>query len=214
MALVAFDVDDTLYLERDYVASGFGAVGAQLGRPDVAAACLELFAAGVRGDTFDRALRRCGLEPSAVRIAEVVRVYREHVPAIALAADARSCLDRLAGRAFLGVITDGPAASQRAKITALGLDARVDRAIVTADLGEGRGKPDPLAYVLLEEAAGELGAACAYVGDNPAKDFRAPAERGWVTVRIRRPGGLHAHVPSGADVQHEITDMDALESLL
>ena len=29
-----------------------------------------------------------------------------------------------------------------------------------------------------------------YVADNPVKDFAAPRQLGWVTVRVRRPCGL------------------------
>ena len=50
----------------------------------------------------------------------------------------------------------------------------------------------------------------AYVADNPQKDFAAPLQLGWLTVRIRRPGSLHEGVISGSDVQAELITLDGL----
>ena len=57
-------------------------------------------------------------------------------------------------------------------------------------------KPHPRAFADFERLSGRPAAECAYVADNPAKDFRAPHERGWTTVRVVRTGGLHAAEPS------------------
>ena len=61
---VVFDIDDTLYLERDYVRSGFRAVGEHVARStgvdgfsDLAFA---LFEQGLRGHIFDETLLRLG----------------------------------------------------------------------------------------------------------------------------------------------------------
>jgi putative hydrolase of the HAD superfamily len=35
-----------------------------------------------------------------------------------------------------------------------------------------------------------------YVADNPVKDFTAPKQLGWITVRVRRPGVLHYDQPN------------------
>lgn len=218
MRCLVFDVDDTLYRERDYVRSGFAAVGAyaerEHGVEGLEAACWELFESGVRGSTFDRALTALGGAPDPALVAELIAVYRAHEPRIALPGDARSCLERWRGRAFIGLVTDGPAASQRAKIAALGLDAYVDRAIVTSELGDDAGKPDPRAFALLETASGAAGPDCCYVADNPAKDFGGPRSLGWRTVRLRRAGGLHAAAPSGPDVDREIVTLDELDNAL
>jgi putative hydrolase of the HAD superfamily len=53
-----------------------------------------------------------------------------------------------------------------------------------------------------------------YVADNPIKDFAGPRRLGWRTVRIRRPGGLHADLPSGDDVEQEIASLDELSERL
>jgi putative hydrolase of the HAD superfamily len=213
---VVFDVDDTLYLERDYVRSGFAAVGAMVrGRWAVegfADRAWRLFEAGERGNIFDRALAECALAGGPDVIESLVACYREHRPAIRLHDDARACLDRLVRRFAIAGLTDGPSQSQHAKVDALGLAVWLTPIVITGDLGPGRGKPDPAGFRLIEETTGAHGGSCVYVADNPDKDFIAPRLLGWRTVRIRRPGGLHALRPSGDDVDREIETLDAVES--
>ncbi len=209
---VVFDVDDTLYLERDYVRSGFRAVDAHLREHHGTAGFFErawaAFERGLRGRTFDEVLPQLGLSPDHELIAELVDVYRRHRPQIDLLPDARAALDaaRQAGWA-VAVVTDGPRASQSAKVEALGLSRWAEPVVLTAALGEGFGKPHPRAFRLVEERTGCRGAQCVYLADNPHKDFAGPKGLGWRTVRLRRPGGLHVAAPGGADVDEVWEDL-------
>ena len=64
---VIFDLDDTLYLERDFARSGFVAAGdwlrGEIGSAGLTEVCQEMFEAGRRTRIFDEALetarRRC-----------------------------------------------------------------------------------------------------------------------------------------------------------
>jgi putative hydrolase of the HAD superfamily len=216
--VVVFDVDDTLYLERDYVRSGSRAVGdwaaKNLGIRGFADLAWAAFEDGVRGTILDTALTGCGVEPGRELVGRMVEVYRTHVPAIALIPDAAECLRRLSGRVRMAVVTDGPLQSQRAKVQALGLEALVDLVILTEELGAGFGKPSPRAFELVEEQLAASGERCVYVADNPAKDFDGPALRGWRGIRIRRTAGLHRDVPSGPAVSLELPDLRALPDAL
>src|SRR6266436_3783313 len=99
---VVFDLDDTLYLERDYVRSGFAAVGewvrTQFGLTSFAERAWNLFQEGFRRNIFDLALEEISLPASSETIKKMVRVYRSHVPDIRLAEDAVCCLEALRGR--------------------------------------------------------------------------------------------------------------------
>ncbi len=207
------DLDDTLFLERDYVLSGLRAVGEHVatayGRPGFGDVAVGLFEAGVRGDTFNRALAEVGLPADDATIHRLVGVYRRHTPAIGLAPDAGRLIPRLRGR-YVGVVTDGPLESQRAKALAVGAPRWSSAVIYTAELGPGFGKPHPRAFEMHQVAAGREGAACVYVADNPSKDFAGPKSLGWATVRIRRPGSLHAALPSGDLADLEIATLDEL----
>ena len=193
-----FDLDDTLYLERDYVVSGFNAVGQWaaewLSIPDFTERCLILFERGRRGDIFDSILRECGQVATPQLVAGLVELYRAHSPEIKMAPDAEQVLTQIHRCWPIAIITDGPVLSQTRKCKALGL-ASIARPLVLTDiLGDGFRKP--------HKAAFEYVASCVeakqfvYVADNPAKDFTAPKQLGWITVRVRRPGGLHYDQPN------------------
>jgi putative hydrolase of the HAD superfamily len=216
--LAVFDIDDTLYLERDYVRSGFTAAGAwartELGVADFGDRAWAAFEAGVRGRIFDEVLDACGVRDDASVVPRLVDVYRSHAPAIELLDDVSTWLAARPVDVAMAVVTDGPRASQLAKAAALGLEGWADPVVITEDLGPGRAKPHPAAFACVEAATGLAGAACAYVADNPAKDFAGPRTRGWRTVRVRRVGGLHAAVASGDDVDAEVTDFTTLDEAL
>jgi putative hydrolase of the HAD superfamily len=217
-AVVVFDIDDTLYLERDYVRSGFRAVGAwarrSLGVPDLADRAWSAFETGVRATIFNEVLAGAGVEATPELLARMVACYREHEPDITLLADARAALDAAALAGPVAVITDGPLASQSAKARSLGLATWSQTMILTESLGPGFGKPHHRAFELVEERLGVSGEQCTYIADNPAKDFVAPRARGWATIRVRRPRGLHYGVDGGDDIDHEVADMADLMTLV
>lgn len=210
---VVIDLDDTMFLERDYVKSGFDAVGAFLASHDgiegFAAAAWEHFEQGLRGNTFDVVLTELDVKPSADLVAKLVEVYRSHEPKIEMLPDARAAIDRLRPAATLAVITDGPLESQQAKARAMGAPEWAELIVYTAEFGAGFSKPHARAFELVEQVTGAHGASCSYLADNPTKDFVAPRALGWHTVRVRRSASLHASIDSGADVDAEVVDVAA-----
>ena len=212
--LVAFDMDDTLYLERDYVRSGFAAVGEwkrrELGVQDLGDRAWAAFEAGVRGRIFDEVLDACGVRDDASVVPRLVDVYRSragHRVARRRARVAGGSADRRGPRRG----HRRPLASQRAKAAALGLAGPTPSSTPRRWGPAGATAPGGLRGV--EAATGLAAAACAYVADNPGKDFTGRG-RGWRTVRVRRAGSLHAGTGSGDDVGAEITGFEALDGAL
>lgn len=211
---VVFDLDDTLYLERDFALSGFRAVGeavqARHGVAGFGDHCTADFHGGRRGDIFNRALAQFGLA-GALDVPALVEIYRGHAPDIALCPDALRWLD-LHGGGF-GLITDGPEAMQRGKIEALGLERRIGLLIPTGQWPDGFCKPHARAFELAEA---EAGGPCVYVADNAAKDFVTPNRMGWLTVQLLRPERVHpGHAPDALhEAQVRITDLDQLDAVL
>ena len=218
MPALIFDLDDTLYPERDYVLSGFAAVAswieAQAG-PDAGrthAELAELFDGGAKRDAFDRWVSS-RLLPEAISASTMVGVYRDHNPIIELEPRTRALLIDLRRRHKLGLVTDGRADVQRRKIEALGAAELLDAVVVTAELGVGFSKPHPAAY---RAAIGRLGVEAAdtvYVADNPVKDFIGARSVGMASVRLRRPDGIYAELEP-VSREHapdfEITDLQHL----
>jgi putative hydrolase of the HAD superfamily len=215
---VVFDIDDTLYLERDYVRSGLQSVARLLDQrglaPDFFAVGWEAFEHGVTGRLFDEALARCGVPAGSSLVAELVNCYRNHTPEIRLLADAASTVAALHGHTRLAVLSDGPLASQRAKSKALGIQHWAEVVVLTARFGEGWSKPSPTAFEFVERQLSVAPEWCAYVADNPRKDFVAPSARGWQTIRIRREGSLHQAIESGEDVDLEVRELSPLVAAL
>lgn len=202
---VVFDLDDTLYLERDYARSGFAAVGfwAQArGIDGVSESCWELFCKGVRGSIFNDALAECGVAADRELVDAMVAVYRSHRPNLVLAPDAEPALTKLADAGVqLAMLTGGPIESQQAKITALNLQTRFHPLVLSGQWGVEYDKPNTRAFIELERLTGLSGSSLTYVADNPAKDGPPAAARGWRFDRIRRLQSLHETVASQSPVR-------------
>ena len=181
-----FDLDDTLYLERDYVYSGFRAVAQAFGDDAIADKLIRLFAED-RKNVYQRAgfsneeCQRC------------ISVYREHLPAICLSDAVKETLSVLRARdCRIGIITDGRPQGQRNKMQALGLGAMVDAVVITDELGgEMFRKPNPAAFQKMKQILGLDYSEMVYVGDNPVKDFVAPLMLGMHACWLRNPDGLY-----------------------
>lgn len=216
--VLVFDLDDTLYLERDFAFSGFDAIDAYLqsrfGEKYVSKTCHRLFEAGVRGSIFDRALQQCGLDAGQEIIGKLVTIYRSHIPVIAACADVQRFLASNKNRR--AIITDGPADTQKAKISALGIKQKFGLIVATGDLPAGMGKPHQRAFEDVMGWSGADGASHVYIADNPAKDFIAPHLLGWRTVQIDRPAKIHSSDPPSPDcaAQMRINSFDELPRAL
>lgn len=218
---VVFDLDDTLYPERDYALSGFRAAArwaeAELGIAGLDADMTRLLDAGHLGQLFGMALAQRKPDHAPEHLQGLLAAYRDHEPVLTLFPDAAAVLDHLAGRVKLGLITDGHHPTQMTKVRALALAPRFAEIVYTQALG-GRAyhKPHPRSYEIVEAALGRPGDRFVYVGDNPSKDFVTPNARGWTSVMIERPGRIHAgaQVAAGGAPQHTVRALTELPALL
>lgn len=223
---VAFDLDDTLYLERDYVRSGFravaeDAVGETSVPSDEAFRFLwDRFLAGARGRSFNDLLAEYPEIAARRGVSDLVRVYREHKPVIDYLPGAEALLQELQGLGVpLAVITDGPLASQAAKAEALGVARYADPVVLTDAWGQDFWKPHVRAFEHVAERFGLPHDRLVYVGDNPLKDFHAPTALGWRSVRLRLSGQVrekleHDAVPPTYEVGSVAELREALLGLL
>ena len=205
---IVFDLDDTLYAERDYVHSGYQAVQealAQMPRsspqcPHAAQWLWGRFQQGQAAGAFDALSDEYGLGLSPAEISALVTAYRNHRPTIRPYGGAAAMLGRFHELAPLGLLSDGFMPAQQLKLDALKLGRFFDAVVFTETLGANREfwKPAPQGFEAISKQLGAAGADCAYVSDNPAKDFVAPNALGWRTIQFLRPaqGQLHIHKPA------------------
>lgn len=218
LRVIVLDLDDTLYLERDFCRSGFIAAGLWLqerhNRPGLARIAMTLLDEGHRGNIFDLALPQVGLPPTPKLVQALVDIYRNHEPKISLAPDATSLLSAPIADCAFALLSDGSLHVQKRKIAALRLcEYSVHPVVCTDAFGRAFWKPHPRGYEYIERAFGLPGDRFVYVADNPAKDFVVPRARGWRSVQIRRAHQLHARLPPAKNGDADVV-IESFEELL
>ncbi len=220
---VVFDLDDTLYDEVEYCRSGFAAVAKFLaggeGVPaagNIFAALWNQFMAGNRSKTFNAALDELGIKYDKQRIAELVGIYRNHVPAITLPPDSEEVLRKLRAKYTLGLLTDGFLPAQQLKVQALGIEKYFESIVYTEQLGRESWKPSAAGFEKILRDMGARPENAVYVADNEQKDFIAPNRLGLATVQLLRPARIHTPgcAAPGAAAHHVIGQIGELPGLV
>jgi putative hydrolase of the HAD superfamily len=206
--IVAFDLDDTLYPEQEFVESGFRAVAQALHQrfridEDEAVAVMRasLEQRG-RGTQFDDVLTAFGLS-GRQSVGELIKVYRHHSPSISLPSESVTALERLTPRP-LYVVTDGHKIVQQNKIDALGLAPWLRHAYITHRYGVKNRKPSVHVFELMMRRERCDPQDVVYVGDDPSKDFRGLRPLGVCTVRVLTGRHRSVTVPATADAERTV----------
>ncbi len=197
-SLVVFDLDDTLYSERDYVCSGFAAVARALREGfgiETGTALYDAFDAG-SGDPVGDIIRANGL-PETLK-PSLLQIYRFHFPDLALPEASAGLLARLNALAVpMAVITDGRSVTQRLKLASLGIRDHFTCICVSEEVGAQ--KPDPAAFLKVMACCPDY-THFVYIADNPRKDFFPANQLGWQTIGVLhdRPGIHSQDAPADA----------------
>lgn len=217
---LVFDLDDTLYLEKSFVLSGFRAVGGWLhenyGLSGFEEAAARLFYKGYRGNIFNQAFLELNFEYSYPLITIIVELYRNHSPEINLLEDAAWALRSLSKTYKLGLLTDGHLITQKNKVSVLGIEHYFKAIVYTDEFGREHWKPSTIPFNLLLNKLECSSCECVYVADNVVKDFFAPRQLGWKTIQVCREDGVYgAEVArDGYQADLKIATLYELESLL
>ncbi len=218
-----FDLDDTLYDERDYCKSGFYAVARavaslapSLEPQSIADTLWQKFLSGHRENLFNTILDELHIACDDNLIAELVKTYRDHAPAITLPSDSRAALDSLKQKYKLALLTDGFLPAQKLKVKALQIENYFDSIIYTEELGRKYWKPSPAGFQKILDQLSLRGDECVYIADNAKKDFIAPNKLSFTTIQLKRPDRIHTAQPpdESAAPQHIITSLTELPELL
>lgn len=185
---VIFDLDDTLYSEKQYVRSGYKAVAKLLGDEALADRLWTYFENGK--PAIDELLNELGCMG---RKEECLEAYREQIPEITLYDGVVDLILELKSKGIkVGIITDGRVSGQKRKLQALGLDKLIDDIIITDELGGTQfRKPCDIAFRIMQRRWGLPFEQMVYVGDNVEKDFQAPKQLGMRTLHFENEDGLY-----------------------
>lgn len=185
---VVFDLDDTLYSERNYVRSGYRKIAQNY--PDIENAEEKLWNSFLKGEkAIDKVFDEARLDEKEKKNA--LNIYREHMPVIELYTGVSEMLIRIKNKGKkIGIITDGRPDGQKNKIKALKLD--VDQVIITDELGGIQyRKPNKKAFELMQNRWKIAFNKMVYIGDNITKDFIAPKELGMKVIYFKNVDGLY-----------------------
>jgi len=188
---IIFDLDDTLYSEKDYVRNGFQAVADRLSQ--VEDVYEKLWASFLKGKpAIDEVLHESNIYSDKLK-KECVEAYRFHKPSLQLYPEIKNILVDLRKKGIkIGIITDGRPEGQHAKIEALDLNDLVDEIIITDELGGVQfRKPNDISFRLMQGKMCIPYGKMIYVGDNIYKDFISPARLGMRCCHFKNPDGLY-----------------------
>jgi len=189
---VLFDLDDTLYPERQYVDGGFRAVaeflGPRFGRaePELVARLWELHRRDGRGRLFDSLVGELGAGDDADLVLACLLVYRTWPARLEPFPGAVTVIRGLrASEIRTGLVSDGHAAVQRRKLAGLaGLADLFDVVVMTDELGREHAKPSPVPFRVACRILDVQPGRTAYVANDPRKDFQGAREAGLATIRM------------------------------
>ncbi|HZU75978.1 MAG TPA: HAD family hydrolase [Dehalococcoidia bacterium] len=190
---ILFDLDETLtdrkrsfpryveHLQRDFGERLLAAAATEL-----VAAVTEADGDGYRSrDELAVALRAALPWRSAPSAAELIEHWLAWFPRATVArAGMEEMLQALRAAGIrLGVVTNGGAANQRAKVEALGLDRYVDSIIISGEAGIE--KPDPRIFALALAALDCEPSRAWFIGDHPRNDVLGAAGAGLRAIWLR-----------------------------
>ena len=193
---VAFDLDDTLYKEKDFLISGMNY-------------CINEFAPSL--DVSKLQLEENWVQiiakESGANIEEILETYRTHIPDITLSNGALQLLKSLMSKKVrLILITDGRSTTQNNKIDALGIRGFFKQIIISEEIGSN--KPDIANFQI--DSSNE----CVYIADNPKKDFITPNALGWLTIQVNDNGrNIHPQditVKNSQKAKHKVNQLKEL----
>lgn len=220
---IVLDLDDTLVFEHEYVKSGFAALVRSLAQTERERHIYHAWLSEQErlpsdGQTFNRLLGAFPELQTRTTITALVEMYRDHLPAIALSGEWLTALRQWRKEGiYLALISDGALLGQQRKVEVLGLWGLLDFILLTDEKGREFWKPNESAFREVERHSDLAGSQLVYVGDNVLKDFIAPNQLGWRSIRLKLPGQLRAHLDPAGSIhapQHTVESIPELFSLI
>lgn len=231
--VVAFDLDDTLFRERDFCRSGFR----YLCNPDLYKVVdspdyptkeqLEPLVREMDAELKERRNPFIPFEKAFSPIAAKagidwdllshIAAYRAHIPtSLKLDVEIKETLETLAAKGVrMAIITDGRSVTQRHKIEALGLDSFVAPEMILISEESGFEKLESKEMFASVVRFFPEASTFFYVGNNPRKDFYFPNIMGWTTIQVPpHPDDVHPDVAPPSEFHAPALHIDNFKELL
>ena len=167
-----FDLDDTLYSERDFEKSGIEFVYNYF---EIKFIELESILNN-RNNWIEKIINGSN---NRITLQLVLDIYRNHFPTIQLYKDAKVFLEKLhSQKNEMSLITDGRSITQRNKLRALGIESYLKNIIISEEVNSEK----PSEFNFKKAMNNKQTQNYIYIADNPNKDFITPNKLDWMTI--------------------------------
>jgi putative hydrolase of the HAD superfamily len=217
--VIIFDLDDTLYNEKDFVFSGFSEVANWISNEsknsfdEIFHAMFNDFNSNGRGHVFDNILEKYH-KKTKKNIRKCISIYRLHTPKISLSHETRKLLLKLKKKYKLYVVTDGNKIVQKNKTQSLNLNTYFEKIFITYRYGIKSSKPSLKCFEIIKNIEKTNWEKIVYIGDNPHKDFVNLNKMKAITIRILYGDYANDNVDKKFDAKYKIYNLTELYDLL
>jgi putative hydrolase of the HAD superfamily len=217
--ILVFDLDDTLYDEKQFVYSGFKEVANWMSMMSDSP-YIEIFdfmvndlAINGRGTVFNNALDKY-FKKTVKNIRKCLSIYRLHKPNIKLDTDVVDLLLELRKKYKLYIVTDGNKIVQSNKIKSLEVEKYVEKVFITYRYGLKASKPSLKCFEIIKNLEQVNWLDLVYIGDNPNKDFVNLNKVNAVTIRVLQGDYAFVDVKEDYDAKFKIDKLTNLRTLI
>jgi putative hydrolase of the HAD superfamily len=176
--IFVFDLDDTLYSERDFEKSGIEFVCNNFNIKHIDLKSILNYRENWIEQIIDGSNNQ-------ITVQMVLDIYRNHFPTIQLYKDAKVFLEKLLSQGIeMSLITDGRSITQRNKLRALGIESFFKNIIISEEVNSEK----PSEYNFRMVMNNKLAENYIYIADNPKKDFITPNKLGWTSICLLDKG--------------------------
>lgn len=190
---VIFDLDNTLYDERDYLLEAYHNIARCLSKRyflEEHEIYRKLVKDSIKKTSmysrlFNDLLDDLGLDQQI--LPSLLEIFVDTKTNLKLRATAEKLLDYLKEHGVkLGLLTNGTVKAQINKVCLLGIEGYFDVIVYSRELGREYEKPSPNAYIMILNKLGVQPEDSICIGDNPYTDFWGAKRLGMLTVRLLR----------------------------
>jgi putative hydrolase of the HAD superfamily len=216
--ILIFDLDDTLYKEKEFVKSGFKAVSRylhlkfKLNEKKIFLQLLRILKKNGRGKIFDILCFQLKLKKIFL-VKKLVQVYRTHEPKISLNKDAIKILKHYSEISKY-IITDGNYLVQKKKIRSLKVEKYFKKIYYTNYYGIKYNKPSLFCFNKIKKKEKVNWNELVYIGDNPKKDFFNCNKKKMLTIRLMKGEFKNLKVSKHYDAKYKIKKLSMLKKKL
>jgi putative hydrolase of the HAD superfamily len=217
--ILVFDLDDTLYDEKQFVYSGFFEVANWISEMSktssniIYESMVKDLSVNGRGEVFNNALK-IYFHKTKKNIKKCISIYRLHKPRISLEKDVVNLLIELGKTYELYIVTDGNKIVQNNKIKSLDVEKYIKKAFITYRYGLKASKPSLKCFEIIKNIEKINWQELVYIGDNPNKDFVNLNKVDAITIRVLQGDYANIKVTNEYDAKFKIDKLTDLRMLI